>query len=404
VKATHENEGTGMNHADTIRDTVDATVLTPLVQARLDSPEATISAWQHEPFGHSLDEVYGTSRSIFRFSGTAQTPGGDVPWRLVLKIVPAAETPDDPSAPSNGAREPLAYQSGFLDRLTGVRAPHCAGVTKGPSGHYWLWLEEVVEGTGRQWPRERYLLAARHLARFNAAHQAGQTTAYPWLSRSPLREALKDLSAGVARIHEARRDNPFVARAVSEDAAAALCALPGKTHTWLDRLDTLPQTICHWDAHRANLVSRTIGPPTPSGPGQDERDETVALDWAGVGWGPVGSELSNFLSQTVNFFGMSAAALPDLDAAMFDHYVAGLRETGWEGDPRAARFGHAAASAARLVVRTASALELAIHTSSREAFERATGLPFATLADMFGTTLPYYLSLTDEAERLVQVI
>jgi hypothetical protein len=242
---------------------------------------------------------------------------------------------------------------------------------------------------------ERYLLAARHLGQFNAAHPAGRTAPYPWLSRSPLREALKEFAPGLERLSEARREHTFVAQAVSDHAAAALGALPRKTVHWLDRMDNLPQVVCHWDAHRANLISHAT---------VDGALETVAIDWAGVGWGAVGSELSKFLSQTVNFFGLDATTLPALDAKMFEHYVVGLREAGWEGDPRAVRFGHAAASAVRVIVRTASALELVANTRSREAFERTAGVPFGTLVEKFGATLPYYLSLTDEAEHLANQV
>jgi hypothetical protein len=102
----------------------------------------------------------------------------------------------------------------------------------------------------------------------------------------------------------------------------------------------------------------------------------------------------------VNFFGLDAAALPALDAALFEHYLEGLGEAGWRGDRRAVRFGYTAACAMRLIVRTASALQLVFDDRARASFERATGQPFAALARRFAQTLPYYLSLVDETDRL----
>ena len=378
-----------MNDTTARLDIIDAPALTPMVRSALGIDRAEITSWSHAPFGHSLDEVYGTTRSIFRFSGMARDGHREIPWALVLKVVTAPGAPGDPSAPGNGDREPVAYRSGFLAGITGVRAPRCYAVVERPSGGWWLWLEEVVDTIGREWPVERYLLAARHLGRFNAASPATRVS-YPWLSRSPLGDAVAEMSAGVARLCDAR-DNAFVAQAISPDAAAALHALPSKLPPWLARLDALPQTICHWDAHRANLISLE---------GADGANETVAIDWAGVGWGPAGAELSKLLSQTVNFFGLSADALPALDARLFDHYVTGLKDEGWRGDERDVRFAYTAASAARLVVRTATAVELALNPRARAGFERAAGLPFAALAGKFKGTLPYYLSLVDEAERL----
>ncbi|MEP7308334.1 MAG: hypothetical protein ABJA98_22760 [Acidobacteriota bacterium] len=373
---------------------VDAATLTPMVRAALGLDRAVVTSWRHEPFGHSLDEVYRTARSVFRFSGTARAVHHEVPWSLVLKIVTVAGTPDDPSSPANGDREPLAYRSFFLDHIPGIRAPRCYAIAERP-GSRWLWLEHVSDDLGRVWRRERYQLAARHLARFNVAYLAGRTSVcYPWLSRSPLREAVGEMSRTVARIGDAR-DHPIVARAVSPESAKALLALLDKSGRWLDRLDRMPQAICHWDAHRANLLSRT---------NQNGVVETVAIDWAGLGWGPVGSELSKLLSQTVNFFGLDVEALPTLDGELFHHYVDGLREAGWSGDARVVRFGYTAAAAMRLIVRMATAIELAFDDHARTAFERSAGLDFATLADRFKSTLPYYLSLVDEADRLADLV
>jgi hypothetical protein len=110
--------------------------------------------------------------------------------------------------------------------------------------------------------------------------------------------------------------------------------------------------------------------------------------------------MSKFLSQTVNFYGMSAEGLPALDLELFDAYLAGLRHAGWSGDEGPVRFGHVAASTVRLIVRTSTALELAFNERARQAFERAAGQSFKTLAGRFSATMPYYLSLVDEAGRL----
>jgi hypothetical protein len=372
---------------------IDAATLTPLVRAARCDDRLEVEEWTFEPFGHSLDDVYRLARSILRFRGTARgaAAGSSVRWSLVLKIVRAGPTPDDPSSPDNGAREPLAYRSGLLDSTSDFAAPRCFGTSDRPGGGWWLWLEEVVDGIGREWPADRYILAARHLARFNVSHPAAApTVSCPWLSRSPLREAVREHAPMVARL-PGMLDQPPVGEAVTPAAAQRILAMLKRSDAWLDRLDELPQALCHWDAHRANLFSRTA---------PDGQQQTVAIDWAGVGWGPLGADLSKLLSQTVNFFGLDATALPALDAALFDHYLDGLHQAGWRGDRRHVRFGYSAACALRLIVRTATALRIASDGHARGSFEQATGQPFSSLAQRFAVTLPYYLSLADEAERL----
>ena len=161
--------------------------------------------------------------------------------------------------------------------------------------------------------------------------------------------------------------------------------------TWLSAMDTLPQELAHWDAHRANLLSTTD---------QDGHARTVALDWAGLGRGPAGADLSHLLSQTVNFFGLDTATLPALDAALWAAYLDGLGEAGWRGDSNHVRFAYTTASAVRLVVRVATALRVAGDAATRESFARAAGQPFDVLALRFGRALSHYLSLAAEADRL----
>ena len=354
--------------------TITAATLTPMVRGALRQDRADIVDWRHEAYGHSLDEVYGLPRSVIRFSGTARDRGRSIPWALVLKIVATSGTPDDPSLPDNGDREPLAYQSGFLDGLSGLRAPRCFGVQKRPAGDYWLWLEDIVDNIGREWPVQRYTQAARHLGRFNAAHLAEHSGfSHAWLSRSPLRDAVRQVSPGVQRLPEAL-GNAFVAQAVSPSSAAALAVLLQESEALLDVLDLMPQSICHWDAHRANLFSRMT---------TEGEEETVAIDWAGVGWGPLGSELSKLLSQTVNFFGLDPRTLSALDAELFERYLEGLRETGWQGDRRAVRFGYTAASAMRLIVRVASALRLAADDQAPRIFRASGGAPIRVVGREF---------------------
>lgn len=371
---------------------VDAAILTPLVRRALHRDDLVVVDWAAaDTFGHSLDAVYARAPATIRYSGTAAAADVTLPWTLVLKIVTLPRTPDDPASPDNGEREPLAYRSGLLGTFATLQAPRCFGVTDHADGSVWIWLEEIVDDIGREWPPARYMLAARHLGAFNAAHAGGAAPSYPWLSRPPLREAVRQSAPAVALGLVRVDDNPMLAQAISTQSAAALLTLQRRSESLLDALDRLPQTLCHWDVHRANLFSR-------SDAGGQVR--TVAIDWAGLGWGPLGADMSKILSQTVNFFGLDAAALPALDAALFDHYLDGLRDAGWRGDARDVRLGYTAASALRLILRTASALHLIADERGRASFERAAGQPFAVLARSFAQTLPYYLSLADEAARL----
>jgi aminoglycoside phosphotransferase (APT) family kinase protein len=99
---------------------------------------------------------------------------------------------------------------------------------------------------------------------------------------------------------------------------------------WLQRL---PQTFAHGDYHRRNLIIRRL-------PGGIER--VVAVDWAWCGIAPVGGDLGMLLGMSANLGDIEPAALPGLERPVCDAYLAGLRDSGWNGDGALARLGYAA--------------------------------------------------------------
>ena len=90
---------------------------------------------------------------------------------------------------------------------------------------------------------------------------------HPWLARDQLRTRLA--------LVERRGGWRTLARTPTADVAAHLW---DHRSTWLDRCDALPQVAQHGDPSAANLPGR-------------EADGAVAIDWAHLGTGPVGSDL-----------------------------------------------------------------------------------------------------------------
>src|SRR5439155_4390297 len=102
----------------------------------------------------------------------------------------------------------------------------------------------------------------------------------------------------------------------------------------LDALTRLPpQTFCHRDAFRRNLFAR--------------RTQTVAVDWAYSGIGAVGEEIAPLVWGSLGFRDVPIEQAQELEALVFNSYLDGLRDAGWNGDARLVRFGYAAASVLR---------------------------------------------------------
>jgi hypothetical protein len=275
--------------------------------------------------------------------GIHRLTGAD--WSLVLKVVVrharadrGGDRVDEPGHFFYWRREPLAYASGLLDDLPGVRAPRCRGVEERADGSYWLWLEDVVESDGAEWPLERYAVAARHLGRFGAAF-LGRPPAYPWLSSGYLwsAEPAGD-PLGHFRLGDTWAD-PRARAAISEDVAGRAL------EAWSDRgrLEAAaaapPTTLCHHDAFRRNMAG--VG------------EESFLLDWEYVGPGPLGEDAAHLTTTSLlmgNFPGGEAAAL---DAAVFEGYLAGLADGGWRGDERVVRRAYCGFGARRWLANAA---------------------------------------------------
>jgi thiamine kinase-like enzyme len=106
---------------------------------------------------------------------------------------------------------------------------------------------------------------------------------------------------------------------------------------FLAALDRLPQTICHKDAYPTNLMAcQSV----------DGEEETVALDWALAGVGPLGEELAQLALGALNQ--AEDAEAVDVGRTVFDGYLEGLTEMGWQGSADAVRFGFAASTALRM--------------------------------------------------------
>jgi hypothetical protein len=340
---------------------VDAAALAGPVGRRLGNPAAVVADWEMRRLGGSLGNP--VSGGLYRFAGTAEANGRREPWSLVLKI---AQSPanvgesnmgegDDQRHWNYWRREMLVYQSGILDNLPdGLAAPRCYGAVERPGNYIWLWLEEMV-GESRNWALEDFCRAARHFGSFSGRNlQRSQPLDLPWASLDLLRQWVAFPGTyGLTFADPAQpalREHPYF-RQLFPSAENPFLGLLRDRERYLNALERLPQTLCHHDAFPpGNVLTRSRA---------DGVVEIVALDWALVGYGPLGAELAQ-----IGLGALDALRGDDqstVDEAVFAAYVSGLRESGWEGDERLARFGYVATAALRSGLFLLFLLHRAIH-------------------------------------------
>lgn len=377
---------------------VDQTTLTPLVRNALENDMAEVVDWNYQLLTGGMAQEMGHSYGLYRFSGIARIKGEIVSWSLVLKATGQLELPewgtDIPSHYGYWKREVLAYQSGLLDDLPdGLVAPRCFGVVEYPNEEFWVWLEDIAEETESTWSLERYGLAARHLGQFNGAYFVGRPLPEePWLSTGRVRDWL---DMGEPAILDLRNlsQHPLAQRWLRGDSVERILQLWTEREMLLEVLDRLPRSLCHHDAFRRNLMAR-FGP--------NGREQTVAIDWAIVGTGVIGEEIATLVGISLLFLEVNMSKADVLDAIVFEGYLNGLRDAGWKGDARLARFGFATSAALYIGVAGVGVFSNTLLGDEGETIaEKVFGCPRDQLLDQFALLQSYLLDLGDEARTLV---
>lgn len=310
---------------------IEASSLEPVVAKILDRPVTSLSDWVVEPIHGGMGETLG----IYRVSGEVVDGGESIPWSVVLKAIgkPAklGERPDW----NYWLREARLYQSGLMAELPATLAlPRCFGVTERPDDRIWLWLEHINEDPD-PWSLADFGRVGFGLGQLNAPYLSGQPIpADPWLSRGWLRSKLADAAPAITLLPTARQ-HPMVRRALPTDVAEWILQVWANRDRYLGLLDQLPRSLCHQDVFRRNVLA-------------DRKRATYALiDWAFVGDGAIGEELVPLVQASVIFFEVELSSADDLEQTVLAEYVAGLRASGFRGDPRLVELGYAAAASIR---------------------------------------------------------
>jgi hypothetical protein len=163
----------------------------------------------------------------------------------------------------------------------------------------------------------------------------------------------------------------------------------GDQPTFIAALGRLPQTLCHHDAARSNLVARSTG--------------IVAFDWESAGPGPLGADIATLMSGSLRKGDAPADELASLDDAVFAGYVDGLVTAGWSGDERVVRLGYTMSLALRCWFVRDTLRNLA-DPAAAPILGRATHIGPAEALERFATISHFLLDRADEARQLAEAL
>lgn len=261
--------------------------------------------------------VAPTTAGLWRFS--------TMDWSAVLKLIrhsPEGDSPwvstDSPDHWYYWRREAAAYESGVLDDLDPLlRPPRCHGVFERPGGGVAIWLEDLrAAAPASDWTIARYGEAAAALGRFQARSGIRGTTHGPGLARDWIVGYLErhEPSSTVLADTEAWR-HPLLEGRIPSELPTEITELWTRRHELLELARAAGRCLTHSDLHPGNLYA--FGP------------ETVVIDWAFTGEGPLGEDPGNLVFDTVLDFFVPPEDFPRLCEAVFDSYEVGAMEGGW---------------------------------------------------------------------------
>ena len=291
--------------------------------ARKASGDETFEAltWRSEPVqGGFGSAVGGTALQRYHVRSTAGRR-----CTLILKVLypRPAETED---SPYYWKREFEIYRSGILADMprNSFLAPRVFALDERDDA-CWIWMEDI-EDIKRDWTLADFADVAERLGRFNGVW-LGQAMlpAAPWLSSSWHAAIVPALSDTFNQLDELL-DHPLASVTLPRPAKAEIESIWRDRAIFINALLRLPQTFCHYDAFRRNILFR--------------EDDAVLLDWALAGVGAIGEDLVSLVAVSLYYKGYTAAYAAKLDELVFASYIRGLRQAGWRGDEQLARIGY----------------------------------------------------------------
>jgi Phosphotransferase enzyme family len=376
---------------------LDAALVTSLVRASLGRPTADVQRWQVTPIDYPAPSALTTG--LFRISGTAVEHGTELSWSLVLKTI---HCPSDSARHVHDLgywkREALVYESVLLaDLPSGLMLPRCHGTQVFGDDTAWLWLEEVTDKHDGLWNENVYCDIARQFGEWQGSYPATRNLpSEPWLARGLIADVCEHRAGAYSQmaLEQDPWDDPRWRRVFPRAVVERLQHVLQARKPLLAALERAPQTVCHFDLSRHNLLRRM---------GVSGRGETVVIDWAYAGIGALGVDLSLLVPSP--FFRMEAdiAGLADQAEAVFAAYVDGLHSAGWRGDEHAVRFAYAASTALRTVFLSPT-IAAAIDPAACAAEELRWGLPLDAILERRAAVTVFLLDLADEAMALLEAV
>ena len=295
--------------------------LSELARIASREPALEVSSWTYERVrGGFGGAIGGTELHRFRLNTDR-----DGRCSLILKVL--YERPgENEQSPYYWKREYEVYRSGMLDAspVEAFSTPRIYG-WEDFGDCCWIWMEDI-EDNRDEWSLADYHEVGTRLGRFNGTWlNAVRLPDQPWLScnwHAAIVPALEDTFDSL----DALLTHPLARVTLPIAAKSEIDSIWHEREHFREALYRLPQTFCHIDAFRRNILHRD--------------DDVVLIDWALAGRGALGEDLVSLVAVSLYYDRYTEEFADRIDQAVFNGYIKGLRQAGWRGDEDLARLGY----------------------------------------------------------------
>ena len=319
---------------------------------------------------------------FLRVKGRVAISDEVVNWSIVVKVMDVEAEAQFEGAEGSFAsqtREIDAYNSGFFDQVNGGLKPaSCHGITQ--TGNVtMLWLEDLSDSVPHPWGKNEFLTSARNAGFFNGSWPESRAPDGAWFDRNFVTNRPNFFTGSEWLNSISAPENKLLVDELGErSGVAAINEMPVEFAEVAESTLGLPRVVSHNDLHSRNAFFRH----DKHGP------VTYVFDWASVGLGPVGIDGGTLAGGGLIWTEKEARLLADIEGQMFNEYLGGLAESGYDYKRDEVRLGYLSNFTIYMLIYVTASLKPRDSQSSKRLTKR-----FGVDAEQFSTQLALRLRM-----------
>lgn len=280
-----------------------------------------------------------TTSGIFRLHGLVKLDNELRSWSVILKIIKSDSAEKDNFKHHNyWRREALVFESGVLREFPdSICATECYLVEEQQDGTIWLWMEYVKGEYANT--IEQFSYIARQLGRFNGAYLKGikMVPDHEWICRAWLK------SWTTASRKYAPNMEEYASRISTEKEQSTWAwyqKILQNIDSAIDSLQQLPRVLAHQDLSQMNMLLVEK---------EANESQLVLIDWQFMSISGIGEDLGKLFGVNLSLGIIPPDQFIRFQTSIYNAYLEGLRDMGWQGDAELARYGFCLSTALRSV-------------------------------------------------------